>query len=146
MAPVGLKGSGFVQASAGILAPGATKMSRSLRATACGVAVFLGAVMRTIVAVLACTLSLLPGLVFGGPPVDIGGLDWVAAGHAHAGAEGPGQEQIIESVQKRYNAKVVRVSETTVDGRPALRLRLLSAQRVWSIVVDANSGRVLSGG
>ena len=102
--------------------------------------------MRTIVAVLACTLSLLPGLVYSGPPVDIGRLSLFAAGHAHAVGEGPGQEQIIESVQKRYNARVVRVTETTVDGRPALQLRLLSAQRVWSIVVDAKSGRVLSGG
>lgn len=102
--------------------------------------------MRTSLGVLACTVSLLPALSHGGPPADIGGLGYVASGHTHAGGEGPAQEQIIEAVQKRYNAKVVRVTETTVDGRPALQLRLLSAQRVWSIVVDASSGRVLSGG
>ena len=102
--------------------------------------------MRTSFGVLACTVSLLPALSHGGPPVNSSGLGFVAPGHTHATGEGPGQEQIIESVQKRYNAKVVRVTQTTVDGRPALQLRLLSAQRVWSIVVDASSGRVLSGG
>ena len=102
--------------------------------------------MRTILVVLACTLSLLPALVYGGPPVDMGALGYVEPGHVHDTGRGASQEQIIESVQKRYNAKVVRVTETTVDGRPALRLRLLSAQRVWNMVVDANSGRVLSGG
>jgi hypothetical protein len=102
--------------------------------------------MRAILGALACTLSLLSGVVCAGPPGEIGGLGYVASGHEHPEGQGPGQQQIIDSVQKRYHAKVVRVSETTVDGRPALRLRLLSAQRVWSMVVDANSGRVLSGG
>jgi uncharacterized membrane protein YkoI len=85
-------------------------------------------------------------LTYGAPPADSGALGYVDPGHTHAGGEGASQEQIIESVQKRYNAKVVRVTETTVDGRPALRLRLLSAQRVWTMLVDADSGRVLSGG
>jgi hypothetical protein len=102
--------------------------------------------MRTIFVVLACTAGLSPAWVYGGPPIDTGALGYVDPGHAHASGAGASQEQIIESVQKRYNAKVVRVTETTVDGRPALRLRLLSAQRVWSVVVDANSGQVLSGG
>ena len=102
--------------------------------------------MRTILVVLAYTLSLLPGLVYGGPPLDMGALGYVVPGHAHAEGAGAGQERIIESVQRRYHARVVRVTETMFDGRPALRLRLLSAQRVWSMVVDANSGRVLAGG
>lgn len=102
--------------------------------------------MRTILVVLACTAGLSPDWVYAGPPVDAGALGYVDPGHAHGAGAGASQEQIIESVQKRYNAKVVRVTETTVDGRPALRLRLLSAQRVWSMVVDASSGRVLSGG
>ena len=102
--------------------------------------------MRAMLGVLACTVILLTGRVWGSPPGEIGGLGYVASGHEHASGQGPRQEQIIESVQKRYNARVLRVTQTTVDGRPALRLRLLSAQRVWSIVVDASSGRVLSGG
>jgi hypothetical protein len=102
--------------------------------------------MRTILVVLASTLILLPALAYGAPPAESGALGYVDPGHAHAAGEGVSQEQIIESVQKRYNAKVVRVTETTVDGRPALRLRLLSAQRVWTMLVDADSGRVLSGG
>jgi len=55
------------------------------------------------------------------------------------------RERIIEAVQKRFNAKVVRVTDTTVNGRPALELRLLSEQRVWNLVVDAASGQILSG-
>jgi CheY-like chemotaxis protein len=55
------------------------------------------------------------------------------------------RERVIEAVQKRFNAKVVRVTETTVNGRPALELRLLSDQRVWNLVVDATTGQILSG-
>ena len=54
-------------------------------------------------------------------------------------------ERVIQAVQKRFNAKVVRVTETTVNGRPALELRLLSDQRVWNLVVDAATGQILSG-
>ena len=56
------------------------------------------------------------------------------------------RDQVIAAVQKRFNAKVVRVTETTVNGRAALELRLLSDQKVWDVVVDAESGQVLSGG
>lgn len=62
------------------------------------------------------------------------------------GGDGMSRDRIIDAVQKRYNARVVRVSETTVNGRAALELRLLSEQRVFNIVVDAASGQVLSGG
>jgi len=102
--------------------------------------------MRTNLVVLACTVSLLSAPAHAGPPVQSGALCYVDPGHEHANGSGPSQEQIIESVQRRYGAKVVRVTETSVDGRPALRLRLLSAQRVWNVVVDANSGQILSGG
>lgn len=66
----------------------------------------------------------------------------------HGPAAMPGaadQERLIASIEKRYNAKVVKVAETSVNGRPALRLRLLSAQRVWSVTVDATTGQVLDG-
>jgi uncharacterized membrane protein YkoI len=55
------------------------------------------------------------------------------------------RERIIQAVQKRFNAKVVRVTDTTVNGRPALELRLLSDQRVWNLIVDATTGQILSG-
>ena len=61
-------------------------------------------------------------------------------------AQAASQEQVIAAVEKRYNAKVVRVTETTVAGRPALRLRLLLARRVWNVVVDAATGQELAGG
>jgi uncharacterized membrane protein YkoI len=63
-----------------------------------------------------------------------------------AGADGASRDRIIESLQKRYHARVLRVSDTSVNGRPALELRLMSEQRVFNIVVDAASGQVLSGG
>jgi len=62
------------------------------------------------------------------------------------GGESSSRDRIIDSVQKRYNARVVRVSETTFNGHAALELRLLSQQRVFNVVVDAASGQVLSGG
>jgi hypothetical protein len=102
--------------------------------------------MPTILLILVCSLSLLAAPARSDPPPDAGALGYVDTGHEHSGGAGASEEKIIESVQKRYNAKVVRVSETTFEGRPALKLRLLSAQRVWSMVVDAQSGRVLSGG
>jgi hypothetical protein len=53
-------------------------------------------------------------------------------------------KRIIEAVQKRNNAKVVKVTDITVDGRHAYELKLLSEQgRVWTIRVDAESGREL---
>ena len=65
---------------------------------------------------------------------------------AQAAGESGSQGRIIDAVQKRFNARVVKVAPTRVNGRPALELRLLSDQRVWTIVVDAQSGDVLSGG
>jgi Peptidase propeptide and YPEB domain len=75
----------------------------------------------------------------------LGLLPFVPLAAQAAGANG-NQERIIDAVQKRFNARVVRVAQTQVNGRPALELRLLSEQRVWTIVVDAASGDVLSGG
>ena len=61
---------------------------------------------------------------------------------------GPGSnsDRIIDAIQKRFHARVVRVADTQLNGRAALELRLLSDQRVWTIIVDAQSGQVLSGG
>ena len=53
-------------------------------------------------------------------------------------------ERIVEAVQKRYNARVVKVTEITVDGKRAYELRLLSDQRVWTVRVDAETGQELS--
>jgi len=90
--------------------------------------------MRSCLVVLAGTVGLLSGWSLGAP---------VARA---AAAQAASQEQIIAAVERRYKARVVRVTETTVAGRPALRLRLLSAQRVWSVVVDAVTGQELAGG
>jgi len=72
-------------------------------------------------------------------------MPWSAAVRFVADDSEGQRERIIEAVQKRFNAKVVRVTDTTVNGRPALELRLLSDQRVWNLVVDAATGQILSG-
>ena len=102
--------------------------------------------MRAYRIVLVCALQLLPRLSYGAPVHSALAAELAPAARAAAYASSTSQEQIIDAVEKRYHAKVVRVSATTVDGRPALRLRLLSAQRVWSVVVDAATGQVLAGG
>lgn len=51
--------------------------------------------------------------------------------------------RIIDSVQRRYNARVVKVTETSIGGRRVYELRLLSEQRVWTVRVDAESGQEL---
>jgi hypothetical protein len=53
-------------------------------------------------------------------------------------------ERIVEAVQKRYSARVVKVTEVMVDGKRAYELRLLSDQRVWTVRVDAETGQELS--
>src|SRR5258706_13223202 len=47
------------------------------------------------------------------------------------------RERIIEAVQRRLNAKGVRATGTTFNGRPGLELRLLSDRRGWNLVVRA---------
>jgi hypothetical protein len=94
--------------------------------------------------VLGCALGLLLGPAIGTAPL-AQALPAVAP-PALALADAGNRDRVIAAVQQRYHAKVVRVSETTVNGRPALELRLLSDQRVWNIVVDASTGQVLSGG
>lgn len=94
--------------------------------------------------ILVCAFGLLlgPGVGLAAPVLGV----TVAPARILAGGDSASRDRVIEAVQRRYNARVVRVAETTVNGRPALELRLLSEQRVWNIVVDAVSGQVLSGG
>jgi nucleotide-binding universal stress UspA family protein len=112
--------------------------------------------MRSCLMVLAGAFALLPGWSHAAPVARVAtahiATAHIATAQIATDTEPPAytqaasQEQIIAAVEKRYNAKVVRVTETTVAGRPALRLRLLSAQRVWSVVVDAATGQELAGG
>lgn len=93
-----------------------------------------------------CALGLLLGLSCNWSVIAIAGPDVALSAIALADSGGASRDRLIDSVQRRFNAKVVRITETTVNGRPALELRLLSDQRVWNVVVDAESGQVLSGG
>jgi hypothetical protein len=97
-----------------------------------------GVTMRTIVIWLALT-----GAAWGTAPAPmLASADPPATMLADSGAA---RDRIIEAVQRRHNARVVRVTEISLDGRRVLELRLLSDQRVWNIRVDAESGRELQG-
>jgi len=55
------------------------------------------------------------------------------------------RDRIVEAIQKRYNAQVVRVTEINDNGRIVYEMRLLSDSKVWNIRVDAATGQVLQG-
>lgn len=67
---------------------------------------------------------------------------------AGAFADSPGipRDRLIDMVQRRFNARVVRVNLVESDGRRIYEMRLMSAQRVWNVRVDAETGQVLGGG
>jgi uncharacterized membrane protein YkoI len=56
------------------------------------------------------------------------------------------RDRLIEMVQRRFNARVVRVNLVESGGRRIYEMRLLSEQRVWNVRVDADTGQVLDGG
>ena len=109
-------------------------MRAGRRFSLCAVALLLGAALG---AGIPARATLAPALA---------AFDDPAQARSFAGGDGASRDRIIDAVQKRYHARVLRVSETSVNGRPALELKLLSEQRVFNIVVDAASGQVLSGG
>lgn len=59
---------------------------------------------------------------------------------------GPSRDSIIDGLQRRYNARVLRVEEADENGRHVYLIRLLSGERVWTVRVDARTGRELPGG
>ena len=101
--------------------------------------------MRACLVALAGAVGLLPGWSCAAPVVRVVTAPLATGMEPLTYAPAASQEQIIAAIEKRYNAKVVRVSETTVAGRAALRLRLLSARRVWNVLVDAATGQELAG-
>ena len=56
-------------------------------------------------------------------------------------ADSASRDRIVEAIERKYNAKVVRVTEVTVEGHLCYDLRLLSSERSWVVRVDAESGR-----
>ncbi|MFO1399853.1 MAG: PepSY domain-containing protein [Steroidobacteraceae bacterium] len=56
------------------------------------------------------------------------------------------RDRLIEMVQRRFNARVVRVNLVESGGRRVYEMRLMSDQRVWNVRVDADTGQVLDGG
>ena len=100
---------------------------------------------RLVCGVLAAALSAGHAAMLGAAPLAISGLSLpgVDAADAAALTGDEALKRIIEAVQKRYNARVVKVTDITVDGRHAYELRLLSDQRVWTIRVNADSGQEL---
>jgi len=91
------------------------------------------------------SLAVFIGLIAG--PTEVLAAPESASTMAEAAAPAPGNhDRIIADIQKRFNARVVKVTEIQVDGRAALDLRLYTDQRVWDVIVDAQTGKVLSGG
>jgi hypothetical protein len=72
---------------------------------------------------------------------------WVAA-DAGSFSDGGGipRDRLIDMVQRRFNARVVRVNLVESGGRRVYEMRLMSEQRVWNVRVDADTGQVLDGG
>jgi uncharacterized iron-regulated membrane protein len=59
-------------------------------------------------------------------------------------AAGVSLDQAVEMAEKRYAARVVRADAREQDGRTVYVLRLLNESgRVWTVRVDAATGRVL---
>lgn len=56
------------------------------------------------------------------------------------------RDRAIDMVQRRFNARVVRVDLVETGGRRVYEMRLMSEQRVWNVRVDADTGQVLEGG
>jgi uncharacterized membrane protein YkoI len=56
------------------------------------------------------------------------------------------RDRAIDMVQRRFNARVVRVNLVETGGRRVYEMRLMSEQRVWNVRVDADTGQVLEGG
>jgi len=53
-------------------------------------------------------------------------------------------DAVVQMVQQRYNARVVRTETRQENGRTVYVLRLLNADgKVWSVRVDADSGAEL---
>lgn len=53
-------------------------------------------------------------------------------------------DEVVAQVEKRYNARVVRVETRQQKGRTIYVLRLLNGDgKVWTVQVDADSGAVL---
>jgi len=64
---------------------------------------------------------------------------------AFADAGGIPRDRLIDMVQRRFNARVVRVNLVEAGGRRVYEMRLMSEQRVWNVRVDADTGQVLGG-
>jgi uncharacterized membrane protein YkoI len=93
------------------------------------------AVALLVVHALPATARTLP------KPLSVAMLD--AADAAIPMADDEALNRIRDAAERRYNAKVTKVTEIMVDGRRVYELRLLSEQRIWMIRVDAESGREL---
>lgn len=52
-------------------------------------------------------------------------------------------DRIVQDIERKYRAKVQRLENTVEDGRKVLVLRLLSDERVWTVRVDAETGKEL---
>lgn len=99
----------------------------------------------------AAALLLAPGAQGGSAVYDgQAAADEDIAAHIMAApaAARPGEisrDQAVTAVQKRFNARAVRVDEIEAEGRRVYVIRLLSVDsRVWNVRVDAITGAILN--
>jgi len=50
-------------------------------------------------------------------------------------------DRVIEQIERRYKARVVRVDKSEDAGQLTYVLRLMSDQRVWTVKVDSETGK-----
>ncbi|MCC7461529.1 MAG: PepSY domain-containing protein [Gammaproteobacteria bacterium] len=81
-----------------------------------------------------------------GSMAEVAGLVDAAAVGTFSDSGAIPRDRLIEMVQRRFNARVVRVNLVESGGRRIYEMRLMSEQRVWNVRVDADTGQLLDGG
>jgi len=78
------------------------------------------------------------------PPVSKAKAHAIGKAESRRAEGGQSLDAVVAQVEKRYNARVVRVETRQHKGRTIYVLRLLNAEgKVWTVQVDADSGAVL---
>ena len=92
-------------------------------------------------------LAAMAGMISGVPVMPVMAYDLLPdSPGASALADDGGRDRIVDAIQRKYHARVVKVTEIVVEGRRVYALRLLSDERVWVVRVDAETGREVPGG
>jgi hypothetical protein len=92
-------------------------------------------------------LAAMAGMISGVPVMPLMASDLLSdSPGASTLADDGSRDRIVDAIQRKYHARVVKVTEIVVEGRRVYALRLLSDERVWVVRVDAETGREVPGG